>query len=69
MASRLIICNKCPLCGEEVEVIPDHILKQKPHYHNVEFVVTRAGHKQYFHSSCWYDMIVEKRPYTRKVLN
>lgn len=69
MAQRLFINNTCPLCGDYVEIVPDHILKKKPHYHNVEFVVTHAGYKQYFHSSCWYDMIKEKRPYTRKVLN
>lgn len=69
MSRRLVVISRCPLCGKQVEQVPDHILRSKPHQHNVEFVVTRAGHKQYFHSSCWYDMIAEKRPYTRKVLS
>ena len=64
MARRLIVVTKCPLCGENVEQVPDGILKKNPHYHNVEMVVTRTGLKQYIHSSCWYDMIKEKRPYT-----
>lgn len=68
MASRrLIVLHKCPLCGEEVEQVPDGILKQTPHYHNTEMVVTRTGFKQYIHSSCWYDMIKERRPYNGKI--
>jgi hypothetical protein len=50
MAQRLIVNGTCPLCGKQVEQVPDRILKQKPHYHNAEFVVTRAGYKQYIHS-------------------
>lgn len=67
MGRRLIVNNKCPLCGEEVETVADSILKQNPHYHNAELVVTRTGLKQYIHSSCWYDMIKEKRPYNGKL--
>lgn len=63
MARRLIVVTKCPLCGEHVEQVPDGVLKKTPHYNNVEMVVTRTGFKQYIHSSCWYDMIKEKRPY------
>ena len=64
---RLITNNKCPLCGGEVEVIPDSILKQHPHMNDTELVVTRTGIKQYIHSSCWYKMIEEKRPYNGKL--
>lgn len=67
MARRLIINCRCPLCGEQVEAVPDGILKQNPHYHNTEMVVTKTGIKQYIHSSCWYDMIKEKRPYYGKL--
>lgn len=67
MGRRLIVNNKCPLCGDEVEVVADYVLKQNPHYHNAELVVTRTGLKQYIHSSCWYDMIKEKRPYNGKM--
>ena len=67
MARRLILNTRCPLCGEEVEAVPDGILKQNPHYHNAELVVTRTGIKQYIHSSCWYSMIEEKRPYEGKM--
>lgn len=63
MTGRLIVVDKCPLCGEAVEQVPDAILKKTPHYKNVEMVVTRTGFKQYIHSSCWYSMIKEKRPY------
>lgn len=64
---RLIINTKCPLCGEDVEQVPDNILKQNPHHHNAELVVTKRGVKQYIHSSCWYTMIKEKRPYDGKM--
>ena len=67
MGRRLRVNNKCPLCGDTVEVVPDNILKQNPHYHNTELVVTRTGIKQYIHSSCWYKMIEEKRPYNGKM--
>lgn len=67
MARRLIILHKCPLCGEEVEQVPDGILRREPGYHNTEMVVTRTGYKQYIHSSCWYKMIEERRPYNGKL--
>lgn len=67
MARRLIVNGRCPLCGGQVEQVPDGILKQNPHYHNAEMVVTRTGIKQYIHSSCWYDMIKEKRPYNGRM--
>lgn len=67
MGRRLIINTKCPLCGEQVEQVPDSVLKQNPHHHNCELVVTKTGIKQYIHSSCWYSMIEEKRPYNGKM--
>lgn len=67
MGRRLLINNHCPLCGEEVELVPDGVLKKNPHHHNTELVVTKTGLKQYIHSSCWYDMIKEKRPYNGKM--
>lgn len=63
MGRRLIVNNKCPLCGGEVEMVPDGVLKQNPHQHNAELVVTKRGLKQYIHTSCWNDMIENKRPY------
>lgn len=67
MSRRLIIVTRCPLCGGPVKPVPDGILKQHPHKDNAEMVVTRTGFKQYIHSSCWYDMIKEKRPYDGKL--
>lgn len=67
MGRRLITNNKCPLCGNEVEQVPDSILKQNPNNYDAELVVTRTGFKQYIHSSCWYKMIEEKRPYNGKL--
>lgn len=67
MPKRLIIITKCPLCGKNVERVPDGLLKTNPDKYDVEMVVTRTGLKQYIHSSCWYDMIKEKRPYDGKL--
>lgn len=67
MGQRLIVNNKCPLCSEEVEIIPDGVLKKNPHANNAELVVTRRGLKQYIHTSCWNEMIKEKRPYNGKM--
>lgn len=67
MAKRLIVITRCPLCGEKVETVPDGVLKQHPHHHDAEMVITRTGLKQYIHSSCWYKMIEEKRPYNGKL--
>lgn len=67
MARRLIINSKCPLCGGEVERVPDSVLKNKPGFNDCEMVVTKHGLKQYIHHSCWYKMIEEKRPYNGKM--
>ena len=67
MARHLIVVTRCPLCGEQVEQVPDGVLRQHPHHHNAEMVVTRTGFKQYIHSTCWYEMIEERRPYNGKL--
>lgn len=67
MARRLIVITKCPICGENVKPVSDGILKQNPGANDVEMVVTRTGLKQYLHSSCWYTMIKERRPYNGKL--
>ena len=61
MARRLIIRTTCPLCGKQVEAVPDGVLKQQPRMNDAEMVVTRSGYKQYIHSSCWYGMIAEQK--------
>lgn len=63
MARRMIVNNRCPLCGDYVEIIPDSVLKKNPHQNNVEMVVTKRGLKQYIHTSCWDNMIKNKKPY------
>lgn len=61
MRRKLIVRSVCPLCGNDVEEVPDGILKREPHYHNAEFVVTHSGYKQYIHTSCWDNMIERQR--------
>ena len=67
MARRMITNTRCPLCGKVVEQVPDAVLKQRPHENNCELVVTKRGLKQYIHTSCWYDMIKNKRPYNGRM--
>lgn len=67
MAQRLRVIKNCPLCGDEVEQVPDSELKKNPHDYNTEMVVTKTGLKQYIHTNCWVDMIREKRPYNGKL--
>ena len=61
MTRRLIIRTTCPLCGKQVEAVPDGVLKQQPEMIDAEIVLTRSGYKQYIHSSCWYGMIAEQK--------
>ena len=61
MSKRLIVRTRCPICGDQVEPVPDGILRREPHYNNAEMVVTRTGYKQYIHTSCWYGMIEEQK--------
>ena len=67
MGKRILVNNKCPICGGYVEQIPDGVLKQNPHRDNVELVVTKRGLKQYIHTSCWRDMIKNKEPYNGRL--
>lgn len=66
MAKRLIVRTRCPFCGEQVEIVPDGVLKSQPHYNNVEYVVTRTGYKQYMHTKCWYGMIEQQKAKRRE---
>ena len=61
MARKLIMNHKCPFCGYMVGEIPDHVIRQHPHEYNVEFVLTKKGMKQYFHTKCWNVMIEERK--------
>ena len=61
MARKLIVRTRCPICGNQVDAVPDGVLKQQPGTNDAEMVVTRTGYKQYIHSSCWYGMITEQK--------
>lgn len=67
MASKLLVIKRCPLCGDEVEQVPDGELRKNHSEYNTEMVITRTGMKQYIHGNCWSDMIREGRPYDGKL--
>lgn len=58
---RLIIKTRCSLCGGQVDLVPDSVLKKEPQSYNTEYVVTHTGYKQYIHTSCWNTMIEEQK--------
>lgn len=61
MAQKLIVRRTCPLCKNQVDDVPDYILKKPNHSQNAEFVVTRCGIKQYYHTTCWNEMISNQK--------
>lgn len=67
MGRRLIVNNRCPLCGEPVQIVPDSVLKKNPHQNNCEMVLTKRGLKQYIHTTCWNEMIAKKEPYNGRM--
>lgn len=67
MAKRLILNNRCPLCGGVVDIVPPSTLIKNPGFNDAELVITKTGIKQYIHHSCWYKMIEEKRPYNGRM--
>ena len=67
MSRRLITNTRCPLCGGHVDEVAPGLLMKNPGQHDAELVITKTGIKQYIHSSCWYKMIEEKRPYNGKM--
>ena len=67
MAKRLITISRCPLCGDYVDQVSPAKLMKEPHYNNAELVITKSGLKQYIHTSCWNQMIREKRPYDGRI--
>lgn len=58
---KVMVRDRCFICGNGVEIIPDKTLKDHPHEFNTEFVITHSGYKQYFHTRCWYGMIDEQK--------
>lgn len=67
MARRGMTNTRCPLCGDYVSAISPAALLKNPDNYDAELVVTKRGLKQYIHSSCWNEMIAEKRPYDGKM--
>lgn len=50
-----------------MQEVPPSVLVKNPGQSDAELVITKTGIKQYIHSSCWYKMIEEKRPYNGKL--
>lgn len=61
MARKLVISTRCWICGNDVEIVSDGMLRAQPHTNNTEYVVTHLGRKQYLHTNCWYGMIEEQK--------
>ena len=55
---RIMFVNHiCPICKDHVDYDPDYNPKTTADHGNVEWVLTKRGLKQYFHTQCYYAMI------------
>lgn len=61
MGRKLIVNRTCPLCRNLVPDVPDYILRTSEDHQNVEWVQTKRGLKQYFHTSCYAEMIERQK--------
>lgn len=59
MAGPKFVNQKCPICGGDVHYPPDYNPKTAKDHGNVEWLVTRRGLKQFFHTDCYIHMVKE----------
>lgn len=58
--ARLIINRTCPECKKQVDEVPDLLLRKEGDKYNVEFIHLKRGIKQYYHTTCWNQMIIKQ---------
>ena len=52
--ARIMFTNaKCPICNHEVHYQSCYNPKTAKDYGNVEWIVTKRGLKQFFHTNCY----------------
>lgn len=61
MARIMFTNNKCPICNHEVHYPPGYNPKTAKDHGNVEWLVTKRGLKQFFHTNCYWAMIEAQR--------
>lgn len=57
MAHIMFTNLKCPICKHEVHYLPGYNPKTAKGHGNVEWIQTKRGLKQYFHTSCYWALI------------
>lgn len=57
MAGPKFINQKCPMCGNEVYYPPGYDPKTAKDHGNVEWLMTKRGLKQFFHTDCYIHMV------------
>ena len=57
MPRIMFVNHTCPICKDRVDYDPDYNPKTAAGHGNVEWVLTKRGLKQYFHTQCYYSMI------------
>ena len=57
MAGPKFVNTKCPICQHIVTYPPGYNPKTAKDHGNVEWLITRRGLKQFFHTNCYWAMI------------
>lgn len=58
MAARIMFTNyQCPICKHEVHYPSGYNPKTAKDHGNVEWIQTKRGLKQFFHTNCYWAMI------------
>ena len=58
MASRIMFTNyQCPICKHNVSYPTGYNPKTAKDHGNVEWIQTKRGLKQFFHTNCYWAMI------------
>lgn len=57
MAGPKFVNTKCPICKHEVYYPPSYNPKTAKDHGNVEWLQTKRGLKQFFHTNCYWAMI------------
>lgn len=67
--ARIMFTNyKCPICKNEVHYPPGYNPKTAKDNGNVEWILTKRGLKQFFHTNCYWALI-QAQKIEREVIN
>lgn len=68
MAHIMFTNLKCPICKHEVRYLPGYNPKTAKDHGNVEWIQTKRGLKQYFHTS-YYWALTQAQQLEKELIN